>query len=410
MSAPPLSRFQGLPRGVLALGLVSLCMDASSELVHSILPVFLVTVLGSSALTVGLLEGIAEATAAITKVFSGTLSDRWRRRKGLILTGYGLAALTKPLFPLADSISWVLTARFLDRVGKGIRGAPRDALIADLVSPEQRNAAYGLRQSLDSVGAFLGPLLAIVLLLLWQNDLRAVLWVAVVPAFLAVALLIFGVKEQPTVSPVSVRPALSLSSLGTLGRRYWGIVALGSVITLARFSEAFLVLRGQQVGLPLAWVPAVIMLMSLAYAASAYPTGLAARRWSRRTLLGWGMAVLLLADVVLASAATITPVLIGASLWGLHMGLTQGLLAALVADAVPAERAGTAFGFFNLLTGLFLLLASGLAGLLWDSLGAPATFLAGAAFSGLALMALVLYDPRPPALAAWPLCRSDPSR
>lgn len=410
MSALPLSRFQGLPRGVLALGLVSLCMDASSELVHSILPVFLVTVLGSSALTVGLLEGMAEATAAITKVFSGTLSDRWRRRKGLILTGYGLAALTKPLFPLADSISWVLTARFLDRVGKGIRGAPRDALIADLVSPEQRNAAYGLRQSLDSVGAFLGPLLAIVLLLLWQNDLRAVLWVAVVPAFLAVALLIFGVKEQPTVSPVSVRPALSLSSLGTLGRRYWGIVALGSVITLARFSEAFLVLRGQQVGLPLAWVPAVIMLMSLAYAASAYPTGLAARRWSRRTLLGWGMAVLLLADVVLASAATITPVLIGASLWGLHMGLTQGLLAALVADAVPAERAGTAFGFFNLLTGVFLLLASGLAGLLWDSLGAPATFLAGAAFSGLALMALVLYDPRPPALAAWPLCRSDPSR
>lgn len=410
MSALPLSRFQGLPRGVLALGLVSLCMDASSELVHSILPVFLVTVLGSSALTVGLLEGMAEATAAITKVFSGTLSDRWRRRKGLILTGYGLAALTKPLFPLADSISWVLTARFLDRVGKGIRGAPRDALIADLVSPEQRNAAYGLRQSLDSVGAFLGPLLAIVLLLLWQNDLRAVLWVAVVPAFLAVALLIFGVKEQPTVSPVSVRPALSLSSLGALGRRYWGIVALGSVITLARFSEAFLVLRGQQVGLPLAWVPAVIMLMSLAYAASAYPTGLAARRWSRRTLLGWGMAVLLLADVVLASAATITPVLIGASLWGLHMGLTQGLLAALVADAVPAERAGTAFGFFNLLTGVFLLLASGLAGLLWDSLGAPATFLAGAAFSGLALMALVLYDPRPPALAAWPLCRSDPSR
>jgi len=393
VTALPLSRFQGLPRGVLALGLVSLCMDASSELVHSILPVFLVTVLGSSALTVGLLEGIAEATAAITKVFSGTLSDRWRRRKGLILTGYGLAALTKPLFPLADSISWVLTARFLDRVGKGIRGAPRDALIADLVSPEQRNAAYGLRQSLDSVGAFLGPLLAIVLLLLWQNDLRAVLWVAVVPAFLAVALLIFGVKEQPTVSPVSVRPALSLSSLGTLGRRYWGIVALGSVITLARFSEAFLVLRGQQVGLPLAWVPAVIMLMSLAYAASAYPTGLAARRWSRRTLLGWGMAVLLLADVVLASAATITPVLIGASLWGLHMGLTQGLLAALVADAVPAERAGTAFGFFNLLTGLFLLLASGLAGLLWDSLGAPATFLAGAAFSGLALMALVLYRP-----------------
>jgi MFS family permease len=307
--------------------------------------------------------------------------------------GYGLAALTKPLFPLADSISWVLTARFLDRVGKGIRGAPRDALIADLVAPEQRNAAYGLRQSLDSLGAFLGPLLAIGLLLLWQNDLRAVLWVAVVPAFLAVALLIFGVEEQPPAGPARVRPTLSLSGLGTLGRRYWGVVALGSVITLARFSEAFLVLRGQQLGLQLAWVPAVIMVMSLAYAASAYPTGLAARRWSRRTLLGWGMAVLLIADVILASAATVAPVLIGAGLWGLHMGLTQGLLAALVADAVPAERAGTAFGFFNLLTGLFLLLASGLAGFLWDSLGAPTTFLAGAAFSGLALLALVLYRP-----------------
>ncbi len=368
-------------------------MDASSELVHSILPVFLVTVLGSSALTVGLLEGIAEATAAITKVFSGTLSDRWRQRKGLILTGYGLAALTKPLFPLADSISWVFTARFLDRVGKGIRGAPRDALLADLVAPPQRNAAYGLRQSLDSLGAFLGPLLAIVLLFLWQNDLRAVLWVAVVPAFLAVALIIFAVEEPSPAGPARVRPAPSFSGLGTLGRRYWGVVALGSVITLARFSEAFLVLRGQQVGLPLAWVPAVIMVMSLVYAASAYPTGLAARRWSRRTLLGWGMAVLLLADVMLASAVTITPVLIGVGLWGLHMGLTQGLLAALVADAVPAERAGTAFGFFNLLTGLFLLLASGLAGLLWDSLGAPATFLAGGAFSGLALLALVLYRP-----------------
>ncbi len=391
MSSPALSRFQGLPRSVLALGLVSLCMDASSELVHSILPVFMVTVLGSSALTVGLLEGVAEATAAITKVFSGTLSDRWQRRKGLIVAGYGLAALTKPLFPLAESISWVLTARFLDRVGKGIRGAPRDALIADLVSPEQRNAAYGLRQSLDSLGAFLGPLLAIVLLSLLQNDLRAVLWVAVVPALLAVGLLVFGVQEGRPAGPVRPRPALSLSSLGTLGHRYWGIVALGSVITLARFSEAFLVLRGQQVGLSLAWVPAVIMIMSLAYAASAYPAGLAARRWSRRTLLGWGMAVLLIADVVLATAVTITPVLVGAGLWGLHMGLTQGLLAALVADAVPAERAGTAFGFFNLLTGLFLLLASGLAGFLWDSQGAPVTFLAGAAFSAVALTALVLY-------------------
>jgi MFS family permease len=380
-----------LPRSVIALGLVSLCMDASSELVHSILPVFLVTVLGASMATVGLLEGIAEATAAITKVFSGALSDRWRRRKSLVLAGYGLAALSKPLFPLAESVTWVFTARFLDRVGKGIRGAPRDALIADLVPPGQRNAAYGLRQSLDSVGAFLGPLLAIGLLLLWQNDLRAVLWVAVLPAVLALAVLLFGV-EEPRPAPGAARPSvLTRAGLAALGKRYWMVLALGSVITLARFSEAFLVLRGQQLGLPIAWVPAVILVMSLVYAASAYPAGLATRRWSRRSLLAAGLAVLIAADVVLAGAGNVAHVLLGAGLWGLHMGLTQGLLSALVADAVPAERAGTAFGFFNLVTGVFLLLASGLAGIVWDVYGAPVTFLVGGAFSSAALAGLLFY-------------------
>lgn len=366
-------------------------MDASSELVHSVLPVFLVSVLGASMSAVGLLEGAAEATAAITKVFSGALSDRWRRRKRLVLAGYGLAALSKPLFPLADSVTWVFTARFLDRVGKGIRGAPRDALIADLVPPGQRNAAYGLRQSLDSVGAFLGPLLAIVLLLLWQNDLRAVLWVAVVPAFLALAVLLFGVEEQRPAPGVGRPPGLTLAGLRSLGNRYWAILALGSVITLARFSEAFLVLRGQQLGLSVAWVPAIIMVMSLVYAASAYPAGLAARRWSRRSLLAAGLAVLIAADGVLAGAGTVSHVMLGAALWGLHMGLTQGLLSALVADAIPAEQAGTAFGVFNLVTGVFLLLASSLAGVVWDVFGAPATFLVGGALSLAALAGLLLY-------------------
>lgn len=387
----------GLPRGVIALGLVSLCMDASSEIVHSILPVFLVTVLGASAITVGVIEGIAEATASITKVFSGVLSDRWQRRKGLLLAGYSLAALTKPLFPLAESVTWVLTARFLDRVGKGIRGAPRDALIADLVTSEQRNAAYGLRQSLDSVGAFLGPLLAIGLLLLWQNDLRLVLWVAVVPAVLAVLLLIFGVEERrPEVSGVTstegpLRTRLAWNEqLRSLGRRYWAVVGLGAVIAMARFSEAFLVLRARDLGLPLQWVPAIIMVLSLVYAASAYPTGLAARRWSRRTLLCWGLLVLILADLILATAASSTFVFVGVALWGLHMGLTQGLLAALVADAVAPERVGTAFGFFNLITGVCLLAASTVAGLLWESVGAAATFYAGASFSAVAVAGLLL--------------------
>ena len=385
------TRSAHLPRSVVALGLVSLCMDASSELVHSILPVFMVSVLGASGLTVGILEGIAEATAAITKVFSGALSDRWRQRKGLIVAGYGLAALTKPLFPLADSVGWVLTARFLDRIGKGIRGAPRDALIADLVRPDQRNAAFGLRQSLDSVGAFLGPLLAIGLLLLWQNDLRAVLWVAVVPAGAALALLVFGVPDVRPAGPSRPKPALTHASLSALGRRYWIVVTLGSVITLARFSEAFLVLRGQQLGLPLAWIPSIILSMSLVYAATAYPTGLAARYWSRQSLLACGLAVLILADIVLASAETVAPVLLGAGLWGLHMGLTQGLLSALVADVAPADLVGTAFGVFNLVTGICLLLASSLAGLLWDTLGAPTTFLTGAAISATALAGLILY-------------------
>ncbi|MDP2325418.1 MAG: MFS transporter [Gammaproteobacteria bacterium] len=395
-TAPP--RAQRLPRSVIALGLVSLCMDASSELVHSVLPVFLVTVLGASVITVGILEGIAEATAAITKVFSGALSDRWQRRKGLVVAGYSLAALTKPLFPLAESVSWVLTARFLDRIGKGIRGAPRDALIADLVPPDQRNAAYGLRQSLDSVGAFLGPLLAIGLLLLWQNDLRLVLWVAVVPAALAVLLLIFAVEERPpgvsgatsTAGERQHRPGWSRQP-GSLGRRYWMVVGLGAVIAMARFSEAFLVLRGQQLGLPLQWVPAIIMVLSLVYAGSAYPTGLAARRWSRRTLLCGGLVVLVIADVVLATASSGIAVFAGVALWGLHMGLTQGLLAALVADAVSAERAGTAFGLFNLVTGVCLLASSTLAGLLWERLGAAATFYAGASFSVVAVAGLVLY-------------------
>ncbi len=372
-------------------------MDASSEIVHSILPVFLVTVLGASAITVGVIEGIAEATASITKVFSGVLSDRWQRRKGLLIAGYSLAALTKPLFPLAESVTWVLTARFLDRVGKGIRGAPRDALIADLVTSEQRNAAYGLRQSLDSVGAFLGPLLAIGLLLLWQNDLRLVLWVAVVPAVLAVLLLIFGVEERrPEVSGVTstegpLRTRLAWNEqLRSLGRRYWAVVGLGAVIAMARFSEAFLVLRASQLGLPLQWVPAIIMVLSLVYAASAYPTGLAARRWSRRTLLCWGLLVLILADLILATAASSTFVFVGVALWGLHMGLTQGLLAALVADAVAPERVGTAFGFFNLITGVCLLAASTVAGLLWESVGAAATFYAGASFSAVAVAGLLL--------------------
>jgi len=369
-----------------------LLMDISSELIHSLLPVFMTTVLGASMATIGLLEGVAEGTAAITKVFSGAISDYLGKRKLLAVLGYGLGAITKPIFPLAATIGWVFAARFIDRVGKGIRGAPRDALVADIATTELRGAAYGLRQSLDAVGAFLGPLLAVAFMALLANDIRTVLWVAVVPAFLAVALLVFGVREPERAEARSaVRRPLLLTDAKRLPLRYWLIVLLGAVFTLARFSEAFLVLRAQEVGLALGYVPMVLIAMNVVYAAAAYPAGIAADGFNRRTLLVVGLAMLVAADIVLAAAASPVAVFIGAALWGLHMGLTQGLFAKLVADTAPAELRGTAFGIFNVAGGCALLLASVIAGILWSTLGAPATFLAGAAFAILALLGLLAY-------------------
>jgi MFS family permease len=379
-----------LPASIWALGFVSLLMDISSEMIHSLLPVFLVTTLGASMLVVGVIEGLAEATALIIKVFSGVLSDYWGRRKPLAVLGYGLGALSKPLFALAGTSGVVLTARLIDRVGKGIRGAPRDAMIADIAPPATRGAAFGLRQALDTVGAFLGPLLAIGLMLLWANDVRAVFWVAVIPGFLAVAVLVFGVREPARADANGGGNPIRRDNLRRLGRNYWWVVAIGAAFTLARFSEAFLVLRAQQGGLALAWTPMVLIAMNLVYSIGAYPFGKLSDRVSHRGLLACGLAVLITADLLLA-AGNQGPVLWGGiALWGLHMALTQGLLATMVAQAAPADLRGTAFGFFNLVSGLALLGASGLAGLLWDQWGAPVTFLAGAAMAALALSALAV--------------------
>jgi len=371
-------------------------MDVSSEMIHSLLPVFLVSVLGASPLAVGLIEGVAEATASVTKIFSGTLSDYLGKRKLLASVGYGLAALTKPLFPLAPTVGWVLTARFVDRIGKGIRGAPRDALVGDLAPPSLRGACYGLRQSLDTVGAFAGPLLAIVFMSLTGNDFRLVFWIAVVPAFIAVALLIVGVRE-PEIARArgEARVPIRVSDIRGLGIAYWWLVAVAAVLTLARFSEAFLVLRAQSIGLPVALVPLVMVVMNVAYALSAYPAGYLSDHMDRRTLVTAGALVLVGSDLVLARATGVGHVLLGAVLWGLHMGLTQGLLAALVTDLTPARLRGTAFGIFNLAGGAAMLVASALAGWLWSRYGAPATFYAGAAFTliacgGLAVSAKVL--------------------
>jgi MFS family permease len=380
---------QPLPRGVIALGLVSMFMDVSSEMIHSLLPVFLVSILGLSTLTVGLIEGIAESTAATTKIFAGVVSDWMGKRKPLVLLGYGMAALTKPLFPLATGAGTVVVARFLDRIGKGIRGAPRDALVADLTPEGMRGAAYGVRQSMDTIGAFAGPALAMAFMALSGNNFRLVFWIAVLPAVISVACVVFGVQEPEThAAGGNRRFPLQRGEIGRLGLRFWVIVAFAAMLTLARFSEAFLLLRAANVGLAAAYVPAVLIVMNVIYAASAYPFGHLSDRVDRGSLLAAGIAFLIAADVVLAAAHATWAVLAGSMLWGLHMGATQGLLTTLVAAAAPADLRATAFGLFNLITGVILLLANILAGFLWTSYGPGATFLAGAAFSTVALIGL----------------------
>jgi len=377
-----------LPAGIWVLGFVSLLMDVSSEMIHSLLPLFMVGPLGLSVVTVGLIEGLAESTALTVKVFSGVISDYFGKRKPLAVLGYALGALTKPLFALAPGAGVVLTARLLDRVGKGLRGAPRDALVADITPAPLRGAAFGLRQSLDTVGAFAGPLVAVGLMLLWSDNFRAVFAVAVVPGLAAVALLAFGLHEpDPAAAPRRHNP-IARRNLARLGRSYWWVVAIGAVFTLARFSEAFLVLRAKQVGVPLALVPLVMVAMNVVYSATAYPFGRLSDRVSHTRLLLVGLAVLVGADVVLALCRDFAGLLAGVALWGVHMGMTQGLLAAMVADEAPPDLRGTAFGFFNLVSGMAMLVASLLAGLLWQRLGPAGTFFAGAAFCLLAMLGL----------------------
>ncbi|MEO8838670.1 MAG: MFS transporter [Herbaspirillum sp.] len=378
-----------IPAGVWILGFVSMMMDISSEMIHSLLPMFMVVTLGASALTVGLIEGLAESTALIVKIFSGTLSDYLGKRKGLAVFGYALGALTKPLFAIAPTIGIVLTARLLDRVGKGVRGAPRDALVADIAPSNLRGAAFGLRQSLDTVGAFLGPLLAVGLMLLWANDFRAVFWVAAVPGLAAVALLVFGLHEPAHASTGKRLNPIRRENLHRLDATYWWVVGVNATFTLARFSEAFLVLRAQQGGVPVALVPLVMVTMNLVYFLSAYPFGKLSDHISHRMLLALGLITLIAADLVLATNDHWTVVLAGVALWGLHMGITQGLFATMVAKTAPADLRGTAYGLFNLVSGIAMLLASVVAGLLWDRLGASATFYAGAVFCLIALVGLV---------------------
>jgi MFS family permease len=382
-----------VPAAVWTLGIVSLLMDTSSELIHSLLPVFMVTVLGTSVLAVGLIEGAAEATALIVKVFSGVISDWFGRRKPLAVLGYGLAAASKPLFAIATSTGHVLTARLADRLGKGIRGAPRDALIADITPRESQGAAFGLRQALDTVGAFLGPLLAMAFMLLWADNFRAVFWVAVIPAVLSVSLLAFGIREPEVPRKRHAGNPIRRENLQRMGAAFWWVVGVGGVFTLARFSEAFLILRAQQGGLAVALVPLVLITMNVVYAAGAYPFGKLADRTNRLALLAWGLAVLIASDILLAIAGSGPLLWTGIALWGLHMAMTQGLLSAMVAACAPADLRGTAFGVFNLASGIAMLAASAIAGFLWDFHGPAFTFGCGAILTALALAVLLVRRP-----------------
>ncbi len=389
-----LKNAKNLPKGVWALGFVSLFMDASSELVHSLLPALFVS-LGISMAAVGFIEGVAEATASITKMFSGALSDWLGRRKILAIIGYGLAAITKPLFPLAQSVEVLFAARFIDRIGKGIRGAPRDALIADITPPEIRGAAYGLRQSLDAAGAFIGPLLAVALMALLSDNISLVLWFALIPAALCMVFLLYGVEEPEAIPAAKDKDAksrlpLRRDELAQMSTGYWLVVAIGGLFALARFSVAFLSLRAIDLGMPVGLSPLVLVAMMIVFSLSSYPVGVLADHMDRRLLLVSGFIALILAELVLASATSYMVAMIGVVIWGIHLGLTQGLLSTLVAASAPDHLRGTAFGIFNLVNGLALLFASLVAGVVWQIFGASMAFYAGAAFATAALLLLLL--------------------
>ena len=379
-----------IPRSIWALGFVSLFMDASSELIHSLLPVFMVSTLGASMIFVGIVEGIAEATSLIVKIFSGTLSDYLRKRKLLTVIGYGMSTFTKPFFPLANTIGLVLSARFVDRIGKGIRDAPRDAMMGDIAPPEIRGTCFGLRQSLDTVGAFLGPLLAICGMLLLSDNIRAVLWIAIIPAFIAFIILIIGVKEPKIHHHEKIKIKIKIKDIYKIGSAYWQLVAVAGVLTLARFSEAFLILKAKDTGLSIAFVPLVMVAMNFIYAFAAYPAGIISDKVNRKTILLIGIVFLIIADIVLGFTSNLWMLTLGIIFWGMHMAFTQGLLATMVTDTTPQELRGTAYGVFNFVCGIAMLFSSIIAGVLWSRYGSSLAFFTGAMFSTIAFIGLFI--------------------
>lgn len=369
-----------IPRTVWVLGFVSLLMDISSEMIHALLPLFMAGTLGASAIWIGLVEGIGEGTALIAKVFSGVVADRFGHKKRLVFAGYFLGVISKPVFALAGSMPVVLAARFFDRIGKGLRGAPRDAIVADVTDESIRGAAYGLRQSLDAAGAFVGPLLATLLLLLWTEDLRSIFWIALIPGAACLALILFGVEDNVTPTVNTKRIAWKdLKSVMTPA--FVQLVILGTLFSLARFSNAFIVLRAADIGIEHAWIPMAVVLMNITFSLSSYPFGKLADKLNPMKLLALGIVLLALANLLFAYAENYRILAAGIVLFGMHLGATQGIFSTIISEIAPSEVRATAFGIFNFFSGLALLASGLVAGSLWEYMGAQYCFGGGVVFA-----------------------------
>nr|WP_200892490.1 MFS transporter [Aliterella atlantica] len=391
-----------LPRQVWVLGWVSLLMDIGSKMIQSVLPLFLVSMLGASLVTVGAIEGIAEVTAAGLKVGSGLISDRGgQHRKWSAVLGYGFSALMIPLYPIATSPGWILAARMGDRMGKGIRVAPRNALVADATPEHQRGAAYGLRYTLDTIGALLGPIVATILLAVSRQNTRLVFWAAMIPAFLAVGLLIWGIQAPPFAQPSSKSKASGLrwQSLQQLGVNYWHLVVVVCLFNLGNSSDAFLLLKAKDVGISFTAVPLVLTAIHAGSAVSAYPAGWLSDRLSRRNvfLVGLGLFALTYGGLAIARQPWQVWLLLG--LYGLYQGITQGVLLAMVAATITPMSRGTAFSFLSLVAGFSLLLASLLAGWLWQQIGSWAAFGLGSASAIAAILYFIVFLHHYPSVA-----------
>jgi len=369
-----------IPRTVWVLGFVSLLMDISSEMIHALLPLFMAGTLGASAIWIGLVEGIGEGTALIAKVFSGVVADRFGHKKRLVFAGYFLGVISKPVFALAGSMPVVLAARFFDRIGKGLRGAPRDAIVADVTDESIRGAAYGLRQSLDAAGAFVGPLLAALLLLLWTEELRSIFWIALIPGAACLALILFGVEDN--VTPTVNTKHIAWKDLKiVITPAFVQLVILGTLFSLARFSNAFIVLRAADIGIEHAWIPMTVVLMNIAFSLSSYPFGKLADKLNPMKLLALGMVLLALANLLFAYAANYRILAAGIVLFGMHLGATQGIFSTIISEIAPSEVRATAFGIFNFFSGLALLASGLVAGSLWEYMGAQYCFGGGVVFA-----------------------------